>query len=752
MPIAIWLQNTTVPWLMMSERHRHPGLIWLRAPVFLGFVLWLLGAVASGAEWRVVDSDYRLVYRVISQPSHAGAGIYLRVPDAGLLPERFEVVVYADNGDRLPAFLVWHNPAEAAGVVVVAPSVEAEDLSVYIRPGATEPWRDRAAGAPRPGPFLYTEEQQSPSLNQAMAMSRTITTFENPTRNARMGMVPNLHYEENPYGSQSQFVSWFTAWIDVTEPGNYYFATVSNAGSLIRVNGQQIVRVPSALPRAQMRLGQRGGSIELGRGLSHIEYFQFFEDGGHPEMLLAWRPPSRSRDEMPQVMPRSAFVRSGETVLMDAQSKNNLSAADRSRVGAEKRGTPPAVIEFRALSYLWPDHVPEAMVLFSVDAWNSRQHGDDVRYRWYLGDTLVADEASFNWIVEGRAPLKLKLEVSNAAGVSESTRSIHFVHAPRRATPNRESDRSRYRQALANHLRAVAKAGDAVWNSHHAALIAEVVEPFRDDDGLLALLLEEQPGSFEQLTGGDRWLIEESLFIPARRDSPVRGRELARRFEEMNSDNNAKFRWRLEDVRLELYEFDEPEQALQLLHRAQPSQPSDEQAFEIGVLRGDVYRYQGNFEQADEIYKEVAASSTGRPRSSPRRIPEWREDTVRTASYFTRVREMVNEGFYPEARELLRQWEWDNPQQKLGGEFIVAEASLYLALKDYRRARAVASILRQREVIDNFLPTALRIEAEALAGLGDAAALEELRQKSAERVPGHEVLEEMIILLQRIPK
>lgn len=735
---------------MMSDRRRHcrPQRTGLEVLSFAS--LWLLAVAAAGAEWRIADSDYRLIYRVIGQPSQPEAGIYLRIPDAGLLPERFEVVVYSDRGERLPAFLVWHNPAEAAGVVVATPTTgRAEELRVYIRPGATEPWRERAERAPRPGPFLYTEEQRSPSLNQAIGLSRTISTFENPTGNARMGMVPNLHYEENPFGSQTQFISWFTAWIDVREPGSYYFATVSNAGSLVRVNGQQVVRVPGAMPRAQMRQGQRGGSIELGRGLHHIEYFQFFDSGRNPEMLLAWRTPSRGRDEMPQVMPRSAFLRSGETVLMDAQSKMNLAAADRTRPGAETRGTPPPVMEFRALTYLWPDHVPEAMMLFSFEAWNHRRYGDDARYRWYLGDTLVAEGPTFNWIVEGREPLEIKLEVSNAAGTSTTTRSVYFVHAPRRATPNRESDRSRYRQALVNHLQAVNGAADTVWTRNHAALIAEVVEPFRDDDGLLALLLEKRPRSFEQMTDGDRWLIEESLFVPARRESPAQARELARRFVDMNSGDKAKFRWRLEDARLELYEFNQPEQALQLLHRVQPQRPTDEQAFEVAVLRGDVYRFQGDFDRAEAIYKEAAARRPARPRSSPREIPEWREKTVRTASYFTRIREMVREGFYPEARELLRQWEWENPQQKLGGEYIVAEASLHMALNDYRRAAAIASTLRQRGVVDNFLPTALRIEAESLAALGDRAALEELRQKATELVPGHEVLEEMVTLLQR---
>ncbi len=711
---------------------------------------WLPGTISAAAEWRVPQSDYRLVYRVISQPSHPQAGIYIRVPDAGLLPDRFEVVVYSDRGEQLPAFLVWHNPGEAAGVVVSKPATEARDLSVYVKPGATEPWRERAEQAPRPGPFLYTEEQRNPTLNQAIALSRTITTFEDPTRAARMGMVPNLHYEENPFGSQNDFVSYFTAWLDIREPGNYYFATVSNAGSMIRVNDQQVVRIASALPRRDMRLGQRGGTIELRRGLNRVEYFQFFGTGRNPEMLLAWRTPAASRDSMPQVVPRSAFVRSGETVLMNAQSLKNLPSEARAMPAAAQKGTPPSVIEFRALSFLWPEDAAEAMVLFSIEPWNHSNHGADVNYRWYLDDQLISEDAALHWIVEGRAPIKLRLEVSNPAGVSSSTRDVTFVHAPRRATPNRESDRSRYRQALINQLKAKAQGVSPAWSTSHLTLIPEIVEPFQDDDGLLALLLEVSPGSFNELSATDRRLLEESLFFATRRLDPIEAQQLAARFRTMNSDEKAKFRWSLEDVRLQLYELDQPEQALRALHSAQPPRPTDEQAFAIEILRGDVYRYQGKTEQATSIYAEAAKRSVGRQRRSSREIPEWRENTVRSASYFTRIREMVREGFYPEASELLRQWEWENPQQKVNGDFVVAEASFFLALKDYRRARAIASSLRKRDVIDNFLPTAIRIEAEALAAMGEVEALEELRQNATQLIPGHDVLEHILSLLQRI--
>lgn len=701
----------------------------------------LLPALLRADSWHVPESDLRLEYRIISQPSRAEGGFFLRVPDSGLIPPNFEAQAFDETGQRLNTVLVWHNRAVAAGLVVAAPQRRTNKIFLYLKPGASTPgWNPRHQDL-RPGPFLFTEEHPNPSLRIAQALGEEIVGMRNPTEKALMDQVRNLHYEKNPFGRDSSYVSYFTAWLDIKETGEYYFGTISNAGSVVRINGSQIVRIAAYTPRREIQRAQRGGTVQLREGLHRVEYEQFFESRGTPEMLLAWRTPSMSRDDLPAVVPPSAFVRSGDTILADALSQKGLSGENPLGQALERKGVIPAVIEFDPVAYLWLDQ-GKPMFLYSLRAWNHGRHPPGTRYQWFLNDALISEASDFDWIFEGNERRNLRLEVSNSAGTSKVNRQVFHSDPPRRANVNNARQRRDFRRALINHLQAAQKGGGQAWTQAYLNMVPEVIEPLQDD-GLVALLIETRPDSLAQLPAAKRHLLEDSLFIASRRDKPENAREHAESFRRQSRDPERTFHWDLELVRLRLYEFDQATEALEDLHRVSSGNLTAEQRFRLHLLRGDIYRHQGQFDQADQAYREAQQQRPEGERSRRTEIPQWRETTVRTASYFNRIRQMVNDGFYAEARELLREWEWETPRQRANGDFIVAEASFYLALKDYRRALAIAEVLRRRHALDNFLPSTVSIEARAMEALKDVAGLEKLLEAVGPLIPGHEVIDEV---------
>lgn len=706
--------------------------------LFLSTLCFVFGVALQAEPWKVPESEWRFEYRVSSPPSHPEGGVLLRLPDGGILPSRFEAVAYDGNGERLETFLLWHNRSDAAGILVSAPSRDNRRVLLYLRPdGNTRGWTERGSRL-RPGPLLYTEEVASPSFRHANALAEAITGFNNPTANARMDVVPNLFYERNPFGRDERFVSYFTGWLNITEEGEYYFASVTREGAIVSVNGNQVVRIAEALPREQMHAGQRGGSVRLRAGFHRLENVHFYSSGRTPEMIIAWRTPGMGRNDLPAVVPGSAFVRTGRSQLADAWSRQGLSPAEREGSALTRAGVPPAVIEAEAVAYLWPDEGREPMNLFSIRAWNHGRLGDAVSYRWYLGNDLIYEGPEFRWLFQGPAPREIRLEVSNDRGRSVARREVFFVEPPSRASPNRESDRRLFRRALQTHLDAVDRGVSGAWSVEHLRLVPQVLEPLQDE-GLVASLIRLRPQALRQLSSEERAIVEKTRFIGVRREDPAEALRLTEEFQQ-RADDAAAFRWRLEALRLKIYELDRTDEAWAEIERMRGERLSDADRYELEILRGDIHRRLGRLDEADVVYREAAAM---RPQEDRRQrdIPEWRESTVRSASYFVRIQQMISEQFLPEAGELLRRWEWERPRQKLQGDFIVAEAGFYLAISDYRRARTIARILRERDTVDNFLPTAVRIEALALESLADRAGLEELLEGVKESIPGHEVIE-----------
>ena len=56
-------------------------------------------------------------------------------------------------------------------------------------------------------------------------------------------------------------------------------------------------------------------------------------------------------------------------------------------------------------------------------------------------------------------------------------------------------------------------------------------------------------------------------------------------------------------------------------------------------------------------------------------------------SHSETVGTLIEQGFYLEARDALREWERRFPLSKISSDFILQEAKLYIALEDYKRAR-----------------------------------------------------------------
>ena len=93
----------------------------------------------------------------------------------------------------------------------------------------------------------------------------------------------------------------------------------------------------------------------------------------------------------------------------------------------------------------------------------------------------------------------------------------------------------------------------------------------------------------------------------------------------------------------------------------------------------------------------------------PPSVATWKLAAIRDVADSENVAALIDQGCYQEALQALRSWERSFPLTKITGDYILREAKLYMALKDYKRARVILSAYCDLVDTSNFLPEALQM-------------------------------------------
>ena len=252
----------------------------------------LAGADSAPPVWQVKAAPLRVAVTVAEKPSEPVRGVLALLPDGGLLPGTFVAAEVRDSAGRvLESRLAWHNPGEGAGVVF-APPADGRAW-IYLKPSNGPP--AQAPGMLRPGLFLYTRNIAKPSLEAAAAMAAEWP----PGRGATMLPVKQVGHRENPMGPDDNYLSWYTGWFQLEKSATGRFATVSDDGSEIRLDGQPIVSWPGTHNRGEGARGQHATDIVVAAGWHHFDYLHFNGDGDRElHALLLWHP----QDKKPKTL------------------------------------------------------------------------------------------------------------------------------------------------------------------------------------------------------------------------------------------------------------------------------------------------------------------------------------------------------------------------------------------------------------------------------------------------------------------
>jgi hypothetical protein len=718
----------------------------------------------------VPGAALRVDVTVSKEPDHPDLGVFVKIPNGGLLPGKFRVPDARDaQGNPLECLIVADSPVDGFGVLFANPA-DGKTASVYITPSANAPQRP-ADTRLVPSTFFFSKNGNA-SLDVAKRMARDYPPAQGASFDFwEYGMGSMV----NPFGPDDDFSTWIVGAFVLEKKERIYFCTISDEGSEFAIDGKTIHSWPGIHTRHAGAKGQRGDWVELAPGLHRIDYFHF-EKTGPQEINLCWkRPGMETKDGLPEHV--SGLAHSG--------------LADITRI-VFKDGRAGGVIQGdnKRLGYYWLGEKP--LVLFALSyAGVAPSAAQSVTWE-FPGNRRFAEPA-IDWLVSGdpdTLSYPVTLAVSNAAGVARTTSRLRCYWTPPALSLDTGNDRLTVRKALYDMIRAVPAPADpcADWADDHWGLLVELLEPYRAGP-ILVEIFNRSFDSLQKRPAEQRWALEDRFVetLRLRRDDKLLLDWLARL--EKNERNSArKFRWKDERVCAYLFDVNDPAAAKREVVFLKEAAIGPDQTQIAALRQGDVERALGNndaalkfYQDAQERYrsrnkvgmaggrltyvgprkKQVETNDTdtaANPKSKIRnqkspslasrmKVDDWKIYTVHDASMYATIASFLAQDALPEAFQKLTDWENESPASKLSGDYPLAEAKVYIHVEDFRRAVNALATYRKSVTMSAQLADAMKLEVECRQKLNDKAGVKELAADFVKRFPGHPYEQEMKYLL-----
>jgi hypothetical protein len=725
---------------------------------------WLAASTAvaqTPADWAVPAAALRVDVRVQRLPDHKDLGVFVKIPDGGLLPGKYPVPdVRDEKGNALEHLIVGHLPSDGLGLLFAQPE-SGDTARIYLK-GSANPPSKPAASRLFPSVLFYAKSGNA-SLDAAKRMANEYP----PAQGASFNPWSCIGSMVNPYGPDDDFSSWYVGAILLTKKESIYFATVSDEGSEFAIDGKTAVSWPGLHTREGGAKGQHGAHVELAAGLHRIDYFHF-EAKGKQESQLTWRRKGITEGPVPELV--QDFAKSGEGAITAITFKDG-------RAGAAIRGY------YEPNGYFWTGEQP--LSLFTL-SYSGVPADDTLSVSWEFGKDKRLSEPLVEWLVPGDADqisFPVTLAVSNKAGVARTSVRLVCPWTPTELSLDNQGDRLNFRKALYNMIRAAPKSADpcADWKSDHWGILVELLEPYRAGP----ILYEVFTRSFEtlqKLPPEQRWALEDRFIETLRlQRNDKQLLEWISKFESTEKNSARKFRWKDERVCAYLFDVNDAAAAKRDISSLREAAIAPDQTQIAALRQGDVERALGNIETATKFYKDAQeryrsrnklgvaggrlayvgprkrkeAESTNvvdkaagkRPKlqtlTSKAKVDDWKIYTVHDTSMFATITSFLAQDAVPEAFQKLADWENESPQSKLSGEYPLAEAKVYAHVEDYRRAISALDAYRKVITMSAQLADVMKMEVECLQKISDKKRAREVAEDFVKRFPGHPFEAEM---------
>lgn len=722
----------------------------------------LCGRAAEPGEWAVRDAPIRFAVGLTQAPSHPGAGYYVKLPDGGSLPGPFpEPLAFDEAGNPLKSAVLWHAKEIGCAVVFAAPK-EGKSAVLYVR-GAKKlaTWTPASGLTPS---AIRCEVNGTSAKAAAQKLSRLGTVdakthFHNQAWSAGTWQgesVPLAICGWKPGGN----AIYLLAHVEVTAPGPTWVAPMTRSGEMeIVIDGK-----PVPLSKKNEKQGGLGGEVNLTAGLHRVELFGFSPGGQDVgPMMFTWRTSKTTMEELGG--PRAADLRyPGTSMYETAKVKDEHVVKTGDCTLLEVRSQAGVAAAFDAVpDCLFAMEGEEPRIAYTLKA-RTEGNPKETRYRWSFEEApnALAEGPETHWLFKGQRYGRVTL-TAEAAGRRAACATVLFAHTFDSSSLDEEQTRYMFKRACYSMLKAYPDKADptAAWDDAMFNNLFRVLDLSGANALTEYIVTQRWPFFKKRLTPERQGLLEDIFLFSLGPRKPQEAIQWALKLssEEFSGGRAAVLKLKAAEVMM-LY-LNDLAGARKLIT---PLLGDSGEAGEWAKIRmGDLEFLERNINAATQRYGDVqnrakatAASLTpkrlsdlsagaararrrekkdGEPGSAPMEqpagLPAWKLSAIRDAAASEQVNILIEQGFYLEAFQALQAWERVFPLSKLTGDYLLCEAKLYRALKDYKRARVILSAYCDQVDASNFLVAAMELNKQCMADLNEPA---EAIEKYAEEI------------------
>ena len=565
-----------------------------------------------------------------------------------------------DAKGAIGAVRVWPQSADEVTAVVVAGARPVSSRTVWQAPGEPlEVWFDTAAQPThiylgkelKPAPWepplgLLLETRRSTAMPIDTA-EQILALWDKAGPLYGRGTCERIYHGANPFGPSEDFAARYTGWVDIAKAGTWQFATISDDGSVLLIDGKQIVAWPGGHGAEEGARGEHHGAAQLTAGRHRIDY-RVVQGGGGYCAAVAWKPPGVKTWEM---VPASAFAGVAWWQV---------------REPATPQG-PDWAISWATLAHAGPglDGLDPCLVLGRLELL-----GPPASTTWRCDDGTTGEGRIHDhwWLAAGQRKVTAEIRVGSAA---PQLRTVVLAVQPawQQAGPLPEEHAKQWRKIILGRRYPSLPPGELA-----AALRLALAA---DETGVLL-------GLADDAARGAKGLAATDAALALRYALRLQGAELRRYTESavlLDAITNPVARLHLGGLRLAI--DGDAAGAAAAWQSIDPAALDDSDRRLLGIYRADARALQGDVAGARAAYRALPVVAD----------PASREYVMRRRLRLELARDRLSQGRWDETEQALREIEWETPLERLGDETGLMFLRLWTARGELQFARTRARML-----------------------------------------------------------
>ena len=651
-----------------------PRRTWLR--ICLAWIFPLICFVTADAlaadRWWNNDWHCLRTFEVtpLSYQRPGEEAVHVTFTTGGYLQPNGEDLRVLAGGEIIPHKLVWVGPGDRVSLLFKY----VEDKKTYeVYYGNPKCGKMTDTWTPQRGLILETRQYKGGNANSLADMKATL---KRAGKIHGRGLVEKVWHGVNPFGPSLYFVTTYSGWLHVRKAGVHEMTTSSAAASFMLLDDKLAVQWPGwhgAVADARIKR-----PVNLSAGAHKFTYYHV-QGNGNPIMVAAWRTPTMKK---PEVISPAAFLPPMRGQQTDYHLRGETFAPD---------------FTWRNVTEcLFNDRY--AITMQFTDT--SFPHASGSRRRlWDFGDGIISQEAQPTHVFMATGAYTISLTVFRGENKHICRQKIVV-----------DCDWARQQTLEPESLNALAeKIKNYPFEKMTAAPLLGVAQFHAEREHTSSMLTVGNLllKKLDQLEENDLLQAAIMLGVTWREEGnqPETALNIFRRAEKLLKQPVNRARMAVLSGDTLFYHLEKPASAKAVYERVRKDYPQATQYVRMALLRlGDIARQAGQLEEAKHYYRK---SRDLRPKQAAAR------EAMTAALRALETEDLFRRGEDEAVKESLHLWQWQDPEEKLRGQWSVM--MIRIALKNDKLSEAVkeaeALILANPE--SQYVPEILLLLSEA---------------------------------------